>query len=131
MLDDRVGNPSPFGGVQFHSRQAQLVDDADEGTGPHRWPEGEDSHANHPTFGLGDNDRRGGNEEQVAQIVGVVALGSRIGLVARQQSDGGVEIGQSGAADVNLHKGPQRGYGRAIAASVLLDDPSEDTTDRA
>jgi hypothetical protein len=32
---------------------------------------------------------------------------------------------------VNLHKGPQRGYGRAVAASVLLDDPIEDTTDRA
>ena len=131
MLDDRVGNPSPVGGVQFHSRQAQLVDDADEGTGPHRWPEGEDSHANHSTLGLGDHDGRGGNEEQVAQIVGVVALGSRIGLVARQQSNGGVEIGQSGAADVNLHEGPHRGYGRAIAASVLLDDPSEDTTDCA
>ena len=132
MLDDRVGNPSPVGGVQVHSRQAQLVDDADEGTGTHRWPEGEDSHANHPTLGLGDDDRRGGNEEQVAQIVGVVALGSRIGLVVRQQSDGGVEIGQSGAADVNLHKGPPtRGYGRAFAASVLLDDPSEDTTDCA
>ena len=124
MLDDLVGNPAPVGGVQRRLRQAQLVDDADEGTGPHRWPDGEDSHADHSSFGLGDDDRRGGNEEQVAQVVRVVALGSRIGLVARQQADGGVEIGQSGAADVNLHEGPSKGTGVRFAASMLLDDPT-------
>jgi hypothetical protein len=34
------------------------------------------------------------------------------------KADGGVEIGRSGAADVNLHEGPQRGNGRATAAGA-------------
>ena len=46
------------------------------------------------------------------------------------KADGGVEIGRSGAADVNLHEGPQRGNGRATRSGALLDDPPEDTTIR-
>ena len=41
--------------------------------GPHRGPDGEDSCADHASFELCDDDRRCGNEEQVAQIVDVVA----------------------------------------------------------
>ena len=39
------------------------------------------------------------------------------------KADGGGEIGWSGAADVNLHGGPQRGNERATRSGALLDDP--------
>ncbi len=119
MLDEIVGNPAPFGGVQRRSIETQLVDDADEWTGSHRWPDGKDSNADHASLGLGNDDRRGGNEEQVAQVVDVIALGVRIGIVVRKHADGGVKIGQTGGADVNLHGSLRVRF----AASVLLDNP--------
>ena len=123
MLDDCIAGVAPIGGVQPLSRQTQLVDQADKGTGSHRWPDAQDPHANHLPFGLGDDDRRGGDVEEVAKEVGVLVPGFRIGPVGRHESDGGVEIGRSGVSDVNLHEGPQRGYGRAIRSGMLLDDP--------
>ncbi len=106
MLDDVVGGTAPVGGVQRRwLRGPQLVDDSDEGTRSHRGPNGEDSDANDSSIRLGDDDRRGGDEQEVAQVVGrVLALVRRFGLATRQQADGGVEIGESGAADVNLHE---------------------------
>jgi hypothetical protein len=47
-----------------------------------------------------------------------------------QQADGGVEIGRSGAADVNLHVGPHRGVRACDSQRALLDDPPKDTTIR-
>ena len=129
MLDELVGNSPPFGGVQLRSSQAHLVDDSDEGTRSHRGPDGEDSRANHPSVCLGHENRGRGNEEQVTQEVGVVALAERIGIGAGKNAGGGVEIGQSGAADVNLQRGPLQEDRVRCAASMLLDDPHEDTTD--
>ena len=110
VLDEIVGGLSPFGGAQRPFHHGQLVDHADERSRSHRWPDGEDSHAHHASFALGDDNRRRGNEEQVTQVVGVVARGSRIGAIVRQQADGSIEIGQTGASDVNLQGAPsQRG----------------------
>ena len=112
--------PSPFGGVQRRClRDSQLVDNADEGTGPYRGPDGEDSHADHSSLDLGDDDRRGGNEEQGAQVVGVVALVS-LSARLRKNADGGVEIGETGAADVYLHEGL---IGKRFAASDAAGRP--------
>ena len=73
MLDDLVSNPSPLGGGQRHARcHPELIDHSDERTRPHRWPDGEDPHADHPPLQLGNGDRRGGNEEQVSEVVGVL-----------------------------------------------------------
>lgn len=119
MLDEIVGNPAQFGGVQCRSIETQLVDDADEWTGSHRWPDGKDSHANHASFGLRDENRRGGDEEQGSQVVNVVALGVRTRVGVRKDADGGVKIGQTGGADVNLHEGLRVRF----ATSVLLDNP--------
>ena len=113
MLDDCVAGIPLFGGVQLASRESQLVDNADEGTRSHRGPDAQDSHADHPTSGLCDDDRRGRDIEQVTQEVGVRRPGIPIGAIMSHKADGGVEIGRSGAADVNLHEGPQRGNGRA------------------
>ena len=118
MLDDRVAGTPLFGGVQLASRKAQLVDSADEGTRSHGGPDAQDSHADYPTSGLGDDNRRGRDIEQVAQEVGVRRSGIPIGAIMSHKADGGVEIGRSGAADVNLHEGPQRGNGRATAAGA-------------
>ena len=104
VLDELVGNSPPFGGIQLRPSEAQLVDDSDEGTRSYRGPDGEDSRANHSTVCLGDDDRRGGNEEQVAEKVGVVPSGIWILATGRQKADGGIEIGQAGASDVNLHE---------------------------
>ena len=128
MLDDCVGDPSPFGGVQRRClRDSQLVDDADEGTRPYRGPDGEDPYAHHPSLELGNGDRRGGNEEQGTQVVDVVA---RVSLSAglRKNADGGVEISETGAADVYLHVGL---IGSGSQTSDLRDDPVEDTTNAA
>ena len=123
MLDDRVAGIPLFGGVQLASRESQLVDNADEGTRSHGGPDAQDSHADYPTSGLGDDNRRGRDIEQVAQEVGVRWPGNPIGAIMSHKADGGVEIGWSGAADVNLHEGPQRGNGRATRSGALLDDP--------
>jgi hypothetical protein len=109
MLDDRVGSMSLLGGVQLATRESQLVDNADERTRSHRGPDAQDSHADHSTSGLGDDDRRRRDIEEVAQEVGVRRPGIPIGAIMSHKADGGVEIGRSGAADVNLHEGPQRG----------------------
>ena len=123
MLDDRVAGIPLFGGVQLASRESQLVDNADEGTRSHGGPDAQDSHADYPTSGLGDDNRRRRDIEQVAQEVGVRWPGIPIGAIMSHKADGGVEIGWSGAADVNLHEGPQRGNGRATRSGALLDDP--------
>ena len=125
MLDDCIACVAPAGGIQLRPCEPQLVDHADEGTGSHRWPDAEDSHADHLTFGLGDDDRRGGNIEEVAQEVGVPVPVHRIVAVGRDESNGGVEIGRSGVADVNLHEDPQRGMRACDCSGVLLDDPPE------
>ena len=130
MLDDRIAGMTPLGGVQLASRESQLVDHADEGARSHGGPDAQDSHADHPTFGLGDDDRRGRNIEQIAKEVGVLGPGFRIGAVVRNEANGGVEIGRSGAADVNLHEGPQRGMWACDSQRALLDDPTQDSTDR-
>ena len=91
----------------------------------------EDSHADYPTSGLGDDDRRGRDIEQVAQEVGVRRSGIPIGAIMSHKADGGVEIGRSGAADVNLHEGPQRGNGRATRSGRCWTTRPEDTTNRA
>jgi hypothetical protein len=125
VLDDCVGNSSPLGGVQQRClRDSQLVDDSDEGTRPHRGPDGEDSCADHASLELCDGDRRCGNEEQVAQVVDVVTPAFLI-VIARKNADSGDEIGMTGAADVYLHVGL---IGSGSQTSVLLDDPIEDTT---
>jgi hypothetical protein len=103
VLDEIVGNLPPVGDRQRRSH-AHLVDHTDERTRSHRWPDGEDSHPHDASLRLGDDDRRGGNEEQVAEKVGVVASGLWICAIARQQADGGIEIGQAGASDVNLQE---------------------------
>jgi len=41
------------------------------------------------------------------------------------KADGGIEIGRAGAADVNLHEGPQRGIRACDSQRALLDDPSQ------
>lgn len=122
MLDDCVGDPSWLGGVQ-HLRlcDSQLVDDADEGTRPHRWPDGEDTHTDHASFELGNGDRGGGNEEQVAQVVDVVAPASLV-VIIRKNADDGIEISQTGAADVYLHVGL---IGTGSQTGALRDDPAE------
>ena len=96
MLDDVVGGASPLGGVQRRFRGPELVDNADEGTRSHRWPDGEDSHAHHSSLCLGDDDRRGGDEEEVAEEVCLAASGVWIGVGARKDANGGVQIGQAG-----------------------------------
>lgn len=113
VLDDRIAGMPHLGGVQFRSREPQLVDNADEGTRSHGGPDAQDSHADDSTSGLGDDDRRGRDIEQIAQEVGVRRPVAPIGAIMSHKADGGVEIGRSGAADVNLHEGPQRGNGRA------------------
>ena len=130
VLDDLIAGIPPLGGVQLASRDSHLVDNADEGTRSHGGPDAQDSHANQATSGLGDDDRRGRDVEQVAKEVAVVGPGSRSGAVMCQQADGGVEIGRSGAADVNLHVGPQRGMRACDSQRALLDDPPKDTTIR-
>ena len=112
MLDDRIAGIPHLGGVQFRSREPQLVDNADEGTRSHGGPDAQDSHADYPTSGLGDDNRRGRDIEQIAKEVGVRRPIGPIGAIMSHKADGGVEIGRSGAADVNLHEGPQRGNGR-------------------
>ena len=125
MLDDCVGDSSSLGGVQRRRlRDSQLVDDADEGTGPHRQPDGEDPYTDHASLELGDGDRRGGNEEQIAQVVDVVAPVILI-VIARKDANNGGEITEIGAADVYLHEGL---IGCGSQTSVLRDDPEEDTT---
>jgi hypothetical protein len=47
-----------------------------------------------------------------------------------QKADGGVEIGRSGAADMNLHEGTPAGMRACDSQRALLDDPPEDTTIR-
>jgi hypothetical protein len=128
MLDDRIACVAPAGGVQLCPCEPQLVDHADEGTGSHRWPDAEDSNADHLAFGLGDDDRRGGNIEEVAQEVGVPVPVYLIVAVGRDESNGGVEIGRSGVADVNLHETPSGVYGRAIAAGCCWTTRRKDTT---
>jgi len=130
VLDDCIASISPLGGVQLASREPQLVDHADEWTRSHGGPDAQDSHADHPMSGLGDDDRRGRDIEQVAQEVCVLGPGSRIGARVRNEANGGVEIGRSGAADVNLHEGPQRGMRACDSQRALLDDPPQDSTDR-
>ena len=131
MLDDRVAGMSPLGGIQLASREPHLVDHADEGTRSHGGPDAQDSHADHATSGLGDDDRRGRDIEQVAKEVGVPGPGPRTGAVMSQKADGGVEIGWSGAADVNLHEGPQEGYtGVRLAAGRCWTTQPQDTTNR-
>jgi hypothetical protein len=125
VLDDGIAGTSPLGGVQLASREPQLVDHADEGTRSHRGPDAQDSHADDSPFRLGDGDRRGGNVKQVAQELGVLGPGSRIGAVVPDEADGGIEIGRAGAADVNLHEGPQRGMRACDSQRALLDDPSQ------
>ena len=125
MLDDCIAGMTPLGGVQLASRKSQLVDHADEGTRSHGGPDAEDSHADDSPSGLGDGDRRGRDIEQVAQEFGVLGPGFRIGASVRDKADGGVEIGRSGAADVNLHEGPQRGVRACDSQRALLDDPRE------
>jgi hypothetical protein len=112
MLDDRIAGMPLLGGVQLASREPQLVDNADEGTRSHGGPDAQDSHADDSTSGLGDDDRRRRDIEQVAQEVGVRRPNIPIGAIMGHKADGGVEIGWSGAADVNLHEGPRWGYGR-------------------
>ena len=128
VLDDRIAGMSPLGGVQLASREPQLVDHADEGTRSHGGPDAQDSHADHPTSGLGDDERRGGDIEEVAQEVGVLVPCSRIDVGGSHKADGGVEIGRSGAADVNLHEGPHGGIWACDSQRALLDDPQQDTT---
>ena len=129
MLDDRVAGVAPLGGVQLRPRQTQLVDDADERARSQRRPDAQDSQADHPSSGLGDEDRRGGDVQEVAEEVGVPVPGSVIGLGIRHQSDGGVEISRSGGADENLHLGPQRGVcGRAIRSGCCWTTRRKDTT---
>jgi hypothetical protein len=130
MLDDRVGGMPLLGGVQLASRESQLVDDADERTRSHGGPDAQDSHADHSMSGFGDDDRRGRDIEQIAKEVGVRRPGIPIGAIMSHKADGGVEIGRSGAADVNLHEGPQRGMRACDSQRALLDDPREDTTIR-
>jgi hypothetical protein len=130
VLDDRIAGLSPLGGVQLASHDPKLVDHADEGTRSHGGPDAQNAYADHATSGLGDDDRRGRDIEQVAQEFGVPWPGSRIGAIMRYKADGGVEIGRSGAADVNLHEGPHRGVRACDSQRALLDDPPQDTTDR-
>ena len=117
VLDDVVGGASPLGGVQRRFRGPELVDNADEGTRSHRWPDGEDSHAHHSSLCLGDDDRRGGDEEEVAEEVCLAACGVWIG-VARKDANGGVQIGQAGAADVNLQRRPQVRFAASAARTA-------------
>ncbi len=126
MLDDLVGDPTPVGGFQHRrSRDSQLVDDTDEGTRSHRGPQGEDSDPHDLPINFRGDDRRGRDEEQVTQIIGVVAPGLGIGAAKRKNADCGVKIGESGVADVNLHEG----LSGAIRSERAADDPTEDTTD--
>ena len=119
MLDNPVGNSSPVGGAQVCSLcDSELVDNADEGTRPHRWPDGKDAYAHHASLALGNGNRRRRNEEQVAQVVDVVA-GPLVIDVARKRAYGGVEIGETGASDVNLHEGLSSRSQQALS----LDDP--------
>src|SRR5690606_7676049 len=54
VIDDLVDDPTPVGIVKLRlPRDSQLVDDADEGTRSHRWPDGENTHADDPSIGLG------------------------------------------------------------------------------
>ena len=125
MLDDCVGDPSSLGGVlHLCLGDSQLVDNADEGTRPHRWPDGENTHADHSSINLGNGDRRGWNEEQVAQVVDVVTPASLV-VIMRKHADDGIEIGHTGAADVYLHVGL---IGSGSQTGMLRDDPPEDTT---
>jgi len=110
VLDDRIAGMPLFGGVQFASREPQLVDNADERTRSHGGPDAQDSHADDSTSGLGDDDRRGRDIEQIAKEVGVRRPVGPIGAIMSHKADGGVEIGRSGAADVNLHEGTPAGY---------------------
>ena len=110
MLDDRIAGMPLLGGVQFASREPQLVDNADERTRSHGGPDAQDSHADDSTSGLGDDDRRGRDIEQIAKEVGVRRPLGPIGAIMSHKADGGVEIGRSGAADMNLHEGTPAGY---------------------
>ena len=106
MLDDHVGNSSPLGGAQLvRSCCPQLVDDADEGARPYRGPDGEDSHADHASLLFGHGDRRRGNEEQVAQVVDVIARPVLVIGVAGKDAGDGRKVGRASASDVNLHEG--------------------------
>ena len=105
MIDDLVDDPASVGVVKLrHPRDSQLVDHADEGTGLNRWPDGEDTHADHLPIRLRDDDRGGGNEQEVAQVVHVQP-GIHIRRVARHEAGGRVEIGMSSGSDVYLHEG--------------------------
>ncbi len=127
MLDDRVGNPSSLGGIQHLClRDPQLVDGADEGTGPHRRPDGENTNADRASLDLGDEDRRGWNEEQAAQVIDVVTPAALV-VIVRKHADDGIQIGQTGAADVYLHVGL---IGSGSQTGMLRDDPPEDSTPR-
>jgi hypothetical protein len=124
VLDDRIACIPLLGGVQLASRESQLVDNADEGTRSHGGPDAQDSHADDSTSGLGDDNGRRRDIEQVAQEFAVRRPSIPIGAIMSHKADGGVEIGRSGAADVNLHEG----LWSCDSQRVLLDDPWEDTT---
>jgi hypothetical protein len=128
VLDDGIAGIALLGGVQLACCEPQLVDNADERARSHGGPDAQDSHADDSTPGLGDDDRRGRDIEQIAKEVGVRRSVVPIGAIMSHKADGGVEIGRSGAADVNLHEGPQRGMRACDSQRALLDDPPEDTT---
>ena len=106
MLDDHVGNCLPVGGRRTRSLQSQLVDDSDEGTRSHRWPDGQDSDADDSPLGFGDDDRRGRNGEKLAQEADVPTLGIRLGTVDRHEANGSVEISVPSGSNVYLQARP-------------------------
>jgi hypothetical protein len=127
VLDDRDTNAAPLRGVcdrrgaprpstcGIHS---ELIDDADERTRTDRGTDREDPDADDPAIRLGDDHGGRRHEEEVAEPIGVLALLIRIGRVPHQDADGGVDIGQAGAADVILHGGLSGAKRSASAADV-------------
>ena len=72
VLDEIVGDRPPVGGAQ---RSAAIPSSSITPTKGPDLTDGlmEDSHTHHSPFDLGNDDRRGGNEEEVAQEVRIVA----------------------------------------------------------
>lgn len=122
MLDDLVGDTASRGGVQCGRRcGSHLVDHADEWAASHRRPYGEDSDSDHLAVRLGDDDRRGGDEEEVAEEVRRILARPGLDVGRRDESGGGIEIRESGAADAELHVG----LSRCSSQRALLDDRLE------
>ena len=113
----RRGSLTVARSVRFRHR-AQLVDTSDERARSDRGPQGEDAHADDAMLPFGDHDRGGRNVEEASQPIGIVAPGAGPMSGTCKHANRGIDIGEAGAADDELHRWPSgRERQRALAAA--------------